>query len=112
MNTALIYVILFIILGLAAIIFIPQLMLRRAANRVVRIFRKKNATSPQTAMTLEELKLQPRSFLQNMMSLRDYKPAALDMLVRGGIVIMTPDERYYLSEPVLMNTALGRRLKK
>ncbi len=112
MNNAVLYVILIIIFGLALVFFIPQLMIRRAATKVIKIFLKKNAINPQLAMTLAELKLQPGSYISRLMSLRDYKPAALDLLIRANIVIMTEDERYYLSEQALMNTGLGRKIKK
>ncbi len=112
MNNALLYIILIIIFGLALVFFIPQFMVRRAATKVIKIFLKKNAISPQTAMTLAELKLQPGSYISRLMSLRDYKPAAIDMLIKANIIIVTVDEKYYLSEPALLNTALGRKIKR
>ncbi len=110
MNSVLI-VILIIIVGLAAIIFIPQLLIRRAISQVIRIFRKLKATSPQTAKTQEELRLEPKSLVQRMMTTRDYKPQALDLLVNAKIIIMTDDGKYYLSEQALVDSPIGQKIK-
>jgi hypothetical protein len=67
----LLVLILIIIAGLAIVFFVPQLMLRRAIFQIVRNFREQNATTPNAARTLEELRLQPRSYLQRITSLRD-----------------------------------------
>jgi hypothetical protein len=85
--------------------------LRRAVRQVIHIFQKKNAINQQLAMNLEDLRLKPRSYLQNMMNIRDYKPAALNMLIEAGILLKTADEKYYLSEEALMNSPLGIRFK-
>lgn len=104
-------VVIIIIVGLAVGLLAPQLLLRRAASQVIKIFLKQNIANPQSARMPEELNLQQQSYVQRMVSLRDYKPAALDMLVKAGIIISMEDGKLYLSEQELMNTSLGRRLK-
>jgi hypothetical protein len=103
------YVILFIIIGLLFIIFVPQLLIKRAMRQVVRIFRKKGATSPMTAMTLDELKLKPLSMFQRMMSRRDYKPMAMDTMKQQGIIIETENNKYYLSEEKLAASVINQK---
>lgn len=110
MNDVLIIVII-IIIGLAAILFIPQLLVRRAIGKVINIFRKQNATSQQTAKTLEELRLAPKDYIMRMMSLRDYKPQALDLLINHNIIIATENDKLYLSEQALAESPLGKKLK-
>ena len=110
MNDVLIIIII-IIVGLAAIFFIPQLLVRRAIGKVINIFRKQDATSPQTAKTLKELRLEPKDFIMRMASLRDYKPQALDLLINHKIIIVTEDDKFYLSEQALAESPLGKKLK-
>lgn len=110
MNDVLIIAII-ILVGLAAIFFIPQLLVRRAIGKVIIIFRKQNVTSPQTAKTLEELRLAPKDYIMRMMSLRDYKPQALDLLINHKIIITTENDRLYLSEQALAESPLGKKLK-
>jgi len=101
-------VVLFFVVGVAAIIIMPRFLLRRAVREVVRIFRKQNATTPLTARTIEELKLQRKGFLQKMWGRRDYKPYALDALVRTGIVKTTEAKKLFLSEEELAISPLGK----
>ncbi len=108
--TALI-IILLIIVALAAFIFIPQFLLRQAVGQVIRIFRKQNATTPLTARTAEELQLQQKSYFQRMMGRRDYKPYALEALVKAGIVKTAENARLFLSEETLAESPLGKRIK-
>ena len=110
MNDVLIIAII-ILIGLAVIFFIPQLLVRRAVSKVIKIFRKQNATSLQTAKTLEELRLAPKDYIMRMMSLRDYKPQALELLVNQKIVIMTEDDKFYLSEQSLAESPLGKKFR-
>jgi len=57
--------------------------------------------SRQTAKTIEELGLTPPDFLQRLTHLRDYKPQALKILIKQGIVNRTLDGKLYLLEEKL-----------
>jgi hypothetical protein len=81
----LIIILLFVVL-LAAMFFVPGWLLRRAVGQVIRIFRHHNATEASTAMSSGELGLQPRPFLRRLMHTRDYKPYALTVMLKAGIV--------------------------
>lgn len=100
-----IYLVGLIIIGLLALFFIPRWFTKRAIRQVVNIFLKNNVVNPETARTLDELKLAPQSYLRRMGSLRDYKPVALDLLVQNGVIIIKND-KYYLSEEKLANSPI------
>ncbi|MBN1367402.1 MAG: hypothetical protein JW967_05710 [Dehalococcoidales bacterium] len=105
------YFILIIIMFLVIIIFLPQFLLKRAVRQVVWIFRNNHATSPATAKTLDELNLTQPGFLQRMVSRRDYKPMAIDLMSKEGIIIMLEEDRCYLSEEKLTGSVLSQRAK-
>ena len=86
---------------------IPLMMNKRAVIQVVKRLRKHQALDIQSAKTVEEVGLQPLSFQERMLRFRDYKPAALQGLIRTGIVQITEDGRVYLSEQKLRNSRLG-----
>jgi len=86
---------------LLGLFFIPRWLIRRAARQVVEIFRKNNATDGKTARTVDELGLRPPGMLERMMRRRDYKPHALNALMKVGVIQATEDGRLYLSEDKL-----------
>ena len=99
-----------LIVGMAAAILLPQWRIRRAVPQVIKIFRKNNATTPQNAQFVDVLGLQKRGILEGMMRTRDYKPLALDALMKLEIVLMTDDGRIYLAEDILASSPLKRKL--
>lgn len=101
-------IIILIILGLAAVFLIPYILTRRAIRQVVNTFRKQNATSPQTAQTLADLRLQQKGLLQKQMTTRDYKPTALHLLMEIKVILTTEEDKYYLSETALANSRFGK----
>ena len=87
---------------------VPRWLLRRAARKVIRIFREYNATDVKNAKTIDELGLRPRSMMERMFSRRDYKPYALSGLMRAEIINRTEDGRLYLSEEKLMTSGFEK----
>lgn len=108
MNDVLLIVLLVICI-LLAMIGIPYMMTRRALNRVIKIFKRSNAIDSSTAKTIDELGLRPRTMLHNMFRSRDYKPQALNFLMKAEIVIATDDGKLYLSEEKLIASKLYKR---
>ena len=100
-------VVLLIVFFIALLIALPFMMNKRAIRQVIRRFRDRQALDPSTAKTIDELGLTPPSFRERLMRFRDYKPAALNGLVRIGIVQVTEDGRFYLSEEKLGNTRIA-----
>jgi hypothetical protein len=109
---SIIAVVIMVGLFLFAILAVPQFFLKRAIRDIVRMFRAHNATDPASAKTLDELGFKSRGMMENVFRGRDYKPNALNILVKSQIVIMTEDERYYLSEETLAIAPLTKSLAK
>lgn len=108
MNDILI-IALIIIAIIAGMLGIPYLMMRRAVSSVIKVFQRNNAIDAKTAKTIDELGLSPRTMLQNMFRTRDYKPQALNFLIKGEIIQITEDGKLYLSEERLGASRLYRR---
>ena len=100
---------LIIIAIIAGMLGIPYLMMRRAVGHVIKIFQRNNALDAKTAKTIDELGLSPRTMLQNMFRTRDYKPQALNFLMKGEIIQITEDGKLYLLEERLGASRLYRR---
>ena len=81
-----------------SVFFIPVLLTRRAAFKVIKIFCRYDALSAKNAKNAEELGLNPPDFFERMFRLRDYKPYALRLLKKTNIVHTTGDGRLYMTE--------------
>jgi len=103
-TTDVIFLALIIVVFIATMIFLPQFMLARNIPKVIRIFREHNAVGEKNAKTIAELGLQPKSMFQRMFARRDYKPQALQFLLRVTIIEMTEDGKVYLNEENLLLT--------
>jgi hypothetical protein len=99
-GTAVIFVLL-IAGGLTLGFWLSAHLTQRAIFNVIEIFYRNNALSFRYAKTIEELGLTPPDFLQRVTHLRDYRPQALKILIKQGIVNKTPDEKMYLLEEKL-----------
>jgi hypothetical protein len=103
MNDVL-FIVLMVLLFIAVMVVVPQWMLSRNVPKVIRIFRQQNAIGEKNAKTIEELGLLPKSMFQRMFNRRDYKPQALQFLLRTTVVEMTEEGKVYLNEETLMQT--------
>ncbi len=108
-TQAVIYMILILVLLIAIGFIGTQYMMKRATRSVIRIFRENEALNPEKAMTIQDLKLAPRGLLQ-VKAFRDYKPTALQFLMKHDIVQITDDGRVYLSEDTLLRSEIEQRL--
>jgi len=101
--------ILMVVVGLAVLIFVPRWFMMRAFPKVLQIFREYNAINERNAKTVDELGLRPPTFVQRLTKVRDYKPQALNILMRADIVQVTEDGKLYLSEDKLASSGLRQR---
>ncbi len=102
-------ILILILIVLIAIAFAgSNFMMRRAVKAVLKMFRDGQALSAETAKSMEDLGFKGRSFLQ-LRAFRDYKPAALQLLMRNDIIQATEDGRLFLSEETLAKTNLGQQ---
>jgi|GEM_PF-1162334 len=93
-NTTIITVLFFVLL-IALIIFLPVFLQRRALNSLVSTFRKRKAFNTNSAISSDALGISRRHFL---LMKRDHKPQALQLLVNTQIVQVTEDNRFFFSE--------------
>ena len=111
MGTSGLVNLLFILILLAvfgiSLFILPRFMLKRATSQVLRIFRVHRSLSKESAKTVEALGLKSHSFMERFMKPRDYKPYALQILAKQGILCQTEDGRLYLSEEKL-NEVMGQ----
>ena len=100
LSSVLFILIILAIFGIALFI-LPRFMLKRAMSQVIRILRGHRSLSKENAKTVEELGLKSHSFMERFMKPRDYKPYAIQILARQGVLCQTEDGRFYLSEEKL-----------
>ena len=109
MSTTALFILLLVILAVLGLWVLPRIRIRRAINQVVAIFEHNNALHVRSARTIDELGLRPPTFLESMMRMRDFKPYALQILMKAEVVSQTDGGRLYLSQDRLAATNLGRR---
>jgi hypothetical protein len=84
-----------------------RFLLTRAIKKVVGAFRDNNALTAAKAMSLEDLGLVKRGMLQ-FEALRDYRPMALQLLIRSNIIQQTKSGHFFLSEETLAQSMIKR----
>ena len=99
--TTTIFIIVMLLILVVGVYFIPRFLVRKAVKKVVALFRAREATSPATALTAQELGLVQPRFMDRMFRMRDYRPHALRALVQANIIKVTEDGALYLSEEEL-----------
>jgi hypothetical protein len=109
-TRAIILIILVMLLLLAVAFAGSNYMMRRAIKHIIRMLKSADALSLQTARTSEELGFKKTSMFQFKLW-RDYKPAALQLLLTGNIVLMTDDGKLYLSEENLSKSKLAQQIR-
>ena len=92
-----ILVILVVLGGVAAALFISARMTKRAVGQVIAIFQKHNAIGIQQAKTVNELGLTPPNLMDRFTRMRDYKQNALSVLMKAEIVQTTEEGKLFIS---------------
>jgi len=103
MSDVLFWIIL-VVLFLFFVFVVPQWLLVRTVPKVIRVFREKNAVGPHNAKTIEELGLKPKSVFERAFRMRDYKPRALQFLIKVSVVDLTEEGELFLDEDKLSQT--------
>ena len=96
-----ILILILMILAFGGALYIRTFLTRRAIFKVIEIFYQHNALGINSAKTLHRLGLERPDFLQRMMSRRDYKQNALQILIKRGIIFENEDGRLYMVEEKL-----------
>ena len=108
MNPTVLLILLIILLAIFGLFLLPQIRLRRAVKQVVAIFERNDALDVRSAKTIDELRLRPRTFLQGLGRIRDFKPYALQILMDARIVCQTDGGRLYLLQHKLADINMDR----
>ena len=108
MNPTVLLILLIILLAALGFLVL-RLRMSRAVKQVVAIFERNNALDVRSARTIDELKLRPRTFLQGMGRMRDFKPYALKILMDAEVVCETDGGRLYLVQDKLTAANIDRR---
>jgi len=109
MSSNALFILLLVILAVLGLWVLPRMRIKRAINQVVAIFENKNALDVRSARTINELGLRPPTFLESMMRMRDFKPYALQVLMKAEVVLETDGGRLYLSQDRLTATNIDKR---
>ncbi len=88
---------------------IPIYLFRRAIFQVVRIFRISHSLCSETPKRVEELGLTPPTLTERLTKSRDYKPYALQFLLKSGVVQQDQDGSLCLLEGKLDEFLHGNR---
>jgi hypothetical protein len=81
--------------------FLSRHLARKAVRDLIKAFARVQALDPDSAVTQAEVGVVPRGLFNPRMGLRDYRPAALRLLMQADIVQLTSDGRVYLSVAAL-----------
>ncbi len=108
-TSAILIFILVIVLLLVVAFLGSNILTKRALKAVIKLFRAFNALTPETAQYAQDIGLKNRGMFQ-MRGLRDYKPAALQFLMKHEIVKATEDGKLFLSEESLAQTEMETRI--
>jgi len=109
MNVTVLLILVIILLAIFGFFVLPQIRIRRAIKQVVAIFERNSALDVRSAKTIDELRLRPRTFLQGMGRIRDFKPYALQILMDAEVVCQTDGGRLYLLQDKLAAVNIDRR---
>lgn len=93
---------------IVVMIYVPRFLLRKATRDVLSLFRRRGATNPTKATTLEQLGLVQGSHLERLTRLRDYRPYALRLLTQANVIRATEGGTLYLSEETLEHSPVKR----
>jgi len=108
-NTNVLFILVLVILAILGFFVLPRMRIKRAVNQVVAIFERNSALDVRSAKTIEELGLRPPTFLEGMMRMRDFKPYALQILMKADVVRHTDGGRLYLLQDKLAAVDVDRR---
>jgi hypothetical protein len=92
------------VVALGGSLYVRTLLTRRAIFKVIEIFYQHQALDIKSAKTRYELGLERPDFVQRMMRPRDYKPYALQILIRREIILEDEEGKLHMVEERLDQT--------
>jgi hypothetical protein len=109
MNATALLILLLVILAVLGSRVLLRMRIKRAVNQVAATLEHSNALDVRSARTIDGLGLRPPTFLQSMIRMRDFKPYALQVLMKAEVVLQTDGGGLYLSQDRLAATNVGKR---
>jgi hypothetical protein len=100
----------FMALFLGAAFYVPLLLTKKAAVKVIETFCRQNAVGMGNAKTIDELGLRSPGLFGTGTIPFDYRPNALQGLMQAGIVQSTEDGKLYMTEEKLNENLRCTRL--
>jgi hypothetical protein len=97
-ETNLIFWVVLFTMFLLGIFVLPAFRLKRAILQVIRIFRRHASFCFSNPKTIDELGLAPRPMWESLFRLRDFKPYAIQVLLRGGVIHLSDDGKMCMQE--------------
>ena len=104
-----ILILILMIIAFGGSLYIRTFLTRRAIFKVIEIFYQHNALGINSAKTPQQLGLKRPDFLQRMMSRRDYKQNAFQILIKRGVIFENEDGRLYMVEEKLDETLRSKK---
>jgi len=101
--------ILLFILFVTIALYGSTLMFKRAMRLVLKMFRDHDARTPEKALFADELGMKKKGFI-TLNTWRDYKPNALQLLIKHDIVRITEEGKLFLSEDNLANSGFEAKI--
>jgi hypothetical protein len=96
-----IQVVILILIAFVLSLYLRVLFTKKAVDKVIALFYQHKALTAKNAKTRQELGLMPHNVVQRMTKPRDYRQAALHILMQRGIIAMTEEGGLYLVEEKL-----------
>jgi len=86
------------VLFFLVVLRIQAYLVKRALSQVIERFRQHDSLCSQSPKSMDQLGLRPPGFWERAVKPRDYKPYALQILIRSGAVNITDDEKMCLND--------------
>jgi hypothetical protein len=77
---------------------LPMVRLKRAILQVIRIFRREGSLCFQRSKTVGELGLGPPPLWDSIFKMRDFRPFAVQVLIKAGVIHLDPEGRMCMRE--------------
>lgn len=89
----------------------PYYRIKNAVPGVVELFQQHGAVSEDTALWPHEMGLGVPTMNRRLFRTRDYRPQALEVLIRAAVLAVCDDGKLFLVEENLANSSLNKSLE-
>ena len=105
MNSILVIILMLVLCFVLAAV-VSTMMTKKAMYQIIRSLKKNGALNAKNSKSMAELGFSPKSFVEQIMKFRDYKPKTLEFLIKLNIVMCKEDGSIFLSEKELLSSKL------